>query len=140
VLNAAERLVVGRAADCDIQVRDLQVSRRHCLLIYREGKWQLHDLCSNNGTIVNGVAIQHAELKHGDQLRFGAALLTLIAAPQFHAASESPSARKDLAATGADDSHTTGLDQVPGALQEAETVHLVRDQETAGIRLRSTGR
>ncbi|HVW39270.1 MAG TPA: FHA domain-containing serine/threonine-protein kinase [Pirellulales bacterium] len=140
VLNVAERLVVGRAADCDIQVRDLQVSRRHCLLIYRDNKWQLHDLCSNNGTIVNGVAIQHAELKHGDQLRFGATILTLAATPQFPTASESRSALKELAATASDDSCTTGLDQPPGTLQEAETIHVVRDQETAGVQLRSPDR
>ena len=139
VLNAAERLVVGRAADCDIQVRDLQVSRRHCLLIYRENKWQLHDLCSNNGTIVNGVAIHHAELRHGDQLRFGATVLTLTAAPQFPAVSESPSALRDLSAVAPDDSRTTGLDQAPGVLQEAETVHVAQDQETAGVRLRPKG-
>lgn len=139
VLNPAERLVVGRAADCDIQVRDLQVSRRHCLLIYRDGKWQLHDLCSNNGTIVNGVAIQHAELKHGDQLRFGATILTLVAAPQFPAANESPSGLQDLTAMDADDFRATGIGQVPGPLQEAETIHLARDQETAGVRLRTKG-
>jgi pSer/pThr/pTyr-binding forkhead associated (FHA) protein len=140
VLNAAERLVVGRAADCDIQVRDLQVSRRHCLLVFRDGQWRLHDLCSNNGTIVNGVAVQQAELKHGDQLRFGTTVLTLVAAPQFSATSDSNSAPQDVAAIEGNDSLTTGLDQVPGALQEAETIHLARDQETAGVRLRAKGR
>ena len=124
VLNPVERLVVGRAADCDIQVRDLQVSRRHCLLSYREGKWQLHDLCSNNGTLVNGVAIQQAELKHGDQLRFGATVLTLAAAPQFAAASDTEA------------SCTTGLDGEPPALQDAETIHSAGDNETAGIQRR----
>lgn len=136
VLNAADRLVVGRAADCDIQVRDLQVSRRHCLLIYRDGKWQLHDLCSNNGTIVNGVAIQHAELKHGDQLQFGSTVLTLAAAPQFPAASASDVDSEKLAGIDEGGSCTTGLDQPPGVQQDAETVHLARDHETAGVRLR----
>lgn len=136
VLNAADRLVVGRAADCDIQVRDLQVSRRHCLLIYRDGKWQLHDLCSNNGTIVNGVAIQHAELKQGDQLRFGSTVLTLAASPQFPAASPLDVVSEKLAAIDEGGSCTAGLDQPPGALQDAETVHLARDHETAGVHLR----
>ncbi|HUY88437.1 MAG TPA: FHA domain-containing serine/threonine-protein kinase [Pirellulales bacterium] len=136
LLNAADRLVVGRAADCDIQVRDVQVSRRHCLLIYRDAKWHLHDLCSNNGTIVNGVAIQHAELKHGDQLRFGSTVLTLAAAPQFPAASQAASDSAKLVAIDEEGSHTTGLDQPPAVLQDAETIHFARDHETAGVRLR----
>lgn len=72
-------LVIGRAADCDIQVRDLRASRRHCALTYCDSKWFVQDLGSNNGTIVNGVAVEQAELRHGDLLRFGAVELTMVA-------------------------------------------------------------
>ncbi len=77
-----QSLVVGRAADCDIHVRDLQASRRHCALTHWRSKWFVDDLGSNNGTVLNGIAVQHAELKHGDQLQLGASTLTLIAPPR----------------------------------------------------------
>jgi serine/threonine-protein kinase len=77
-LGKTDRLVVGRAPDCDIQVKDLQVSRRHCLLIYQNSRWVLEDLGSNNGTLVNGVKIERAELKEGDEFRLGGTTLALV--------------------------------------------------------------
>jgi len=77
-LGETDRWVMGRAPDCDIQVKDSQVSRRHCVLTYLSSRWVLEDLGSNNGTLVNGVKIERAELKEGDEFRLGGTTLALV--------------------------------------------------------------
>ena len=54
-------LVLGRAAECDVQLDSLQhltmVSRRHCRIGAKRGvpnTWTVEDLGSANGTAVNG--------------------------------------------------------------------------------------
>jgi pSer/pThr/pTyr-binding forkhead associated (FHA) protein len=47
-------LVVGRDAACDIPLRIIIVSARHCELEFRDGHWFVQDLKSTNGTRVNG--------------------------------------------------------------------------------------
>jgi pSer/pThr/pTyr-binding forkhead associated (FHA) protein len=66
-------LVIGRAAECDLAVRDILLSRRHCRLepAGREG-WKVVDLRSRNGTTLNGEALTAARrLSDGDVLRLG---------------------------------------------------------------------
>src|SRR4051794_37407310 len=46
--------VVGRDADCNLQIDDERVSRRHALLRATEGAWSVADLRSKNGTQVDG--------------------------------------------------------------------------------------
>jgi pSer/pThr/pTyr-binding forkhead associated (FHA) protein len=55
VLSGA--VVVGRAPDCDVTVRDILLSRRHCKFEESGDVWLLTDLQSKNGTIVNGERI-----------------------------------------------------------------------------------
>jgi pilus assembly protein CpaF len=47
------------------------VSRRHARLVFRDGKWIIHDLESTNGTAVNGTYVGRCELYPGDQLVLG---------------------------------------------------------------------
>ena len=46
--------VVGRAADADVQIPAVSVSRRHCVLFVHQGKWAIADGGSSGGTLVNG--------------------------------------------------------------------------------------
>jgi pSer/pThr/pTyr-binding forkhead associated (FHA) protein len=66
-----ERCLVGRAKDCDVQIAERRLSRRHCEIIRDPSGFILQDLGSQNGTYVNRKRIQgsHA-LKHGDILNF----------------------------------------------------------------------
>jgi phosphoserine phosphatase RsbU/P len=61
--------VIGRRSDCQIFVPDMRVSRQHARLRRENGSWQLDDLGSNNGTFVNGARIQHALIKHQDEIQ-----------------------------------------------------------------------
>jgi DNA-binding response OmpR family regulator len=50
----AERVVLGRAAECDIVVEGRLVSRQHAVIARAGASFILEDLDSHNGTSVNG--------------------------------------------------------------------------------------
>lgn len=52
-----DELIIGRGADCHIQIDDRQVSRHHARLILSNGKVDLEDLSSKNGTFLAGKMI-----------------------------------------------------------------------------------
>lgn len=66
-----ERSLIGRAKDCDVQIAERRLSRRHCEIIRDGDRFVLQDLGSQNGTYVNRKRIQGSHLlKHGDILNF----------------------------------------------------------------------
>lgn len=69
---------VGREASNSITLSDPSVSRRHCLIKERAGKFEITDLNSFNGTFVNGVPIEQHPLEHGDQIAVGDILLLFL--------------------------------------------------------------
>lgn len=70
-------LTIGRHYACDIVLGNQTVSRHHACLIYRDGVWLLHDLQSTNGTLVNGVTVEHCVLHPGDEVVLGEERLTI---------------------------------------------------------------
>ncbi|MDX1965850.1 MAG: protein kinase [Planctomycetaceae bacterium] len=66
-----DRLLIGRGAECQLQVDDAAVSSRHCELRFDGYRWWLNDLHSRNGTSVNGVAVRQHELQSGDEISVG---------------------------------------------------------------------
>lgn len=56
---------------------DDTVSRRHAELRVRDGRWMVRDLGSINGTWLNGRRVGDAEVRPGDELRLGDAVLRL---------------------------------------------------------------
>jgi Nif-specific regulatory protein len=63
---------LGRDPTNAVAVADASVSRKHCLLRQEEdGRFQIKDLASRNGTQVNGVAVKEQWLRHGDQIATG---------------------------------------------------------------------
>ena len=73
VVNQAEFLI-GRGADCDLRLRDHEISRHHCIIRVVGGEATLVDLGSSNGTYLNGQRVRsQAPLHSGDELRLGAA-------------------------------------------------------------------
>ncbi|MCP9484529.1 MAG: FHA domain-containing protein [Gaiellaceae bacterium MAG52_C11] len=65
------RAVLGRSKECDVQVPDANVSRRHAELREEGGSWWLVDLDSTNGTELNGKRVQRAKLADGDRIGLG---------------------------------------------------------------------
>lgn len=72
----SDRMVIGRAPDCDIVIKDIFASWRHAIL-YRKGRrFFIEDNGSKNGTLVNSRRLRRRTiLKPGDQLLIGDTML-----------------------------------------------------------------
>jgi pSer/pThr/pTyr-binding forkhead associated (FHA) protein len=62
---------IGRRATSDIVLDDTTVSRRHALVLEREGEPVIADDRSLNGVYVNGLRVLEARLHNGDEVRIG---------------------------------------------------------------------
>src|SRR5690606_12431383 len=71
-------LLVGRAPDCAVRVRDPELSRRHCLISRQGEATRLQDLGSANGTFLHGRRVASAELRGGDVVTLGQVLLKFV--------------------------------------------------------------
>ena len=65
------RVVIGRSRDCDIQLADANVSRRHAELRQEGASYWIVDLGSTNGLEVNGKRVKRAKLRSGDTITLG---------------------------------------------------------------------
>jgi hypothetical protein len=65
------RVVLGRSRDCDIQLADANVSRRHAELRQEGASYWIVDLGSTNGIEVNGKRVKRAKLSDGDSFTLG---------------------------------------------------------------------
>ncbi len=66
-----ERITIGRSPDNMLQIDDASVSGRHAQLLLIDGRYQLKDLGSTNGTRVNSELVTDTFLRVGDRIRFG---------------------------------------------------------------------
>jgi pSer/pThr/pTyr-binding forkhead associated (FHA) protein len=64
-------ITIGRAPSNHIVIDHPAVSAQHALLLRVRDSYRLKDLNSTNGTQINGVLVTDAELKDGDEIRFG---------------------------------------------------------------------
>jgi len=62
---------IGRLADNVVAEDESSLSRKHCVIEFVEGAWQVRDLQSRNGTRVNGGKISKKRLAHLDVIRIG---------------------------------------------------------------------
>ena len=63
---------VGRDPANAVAIVDPSVSRKHCLLRrHEDGRFQIKDLDSRNGTLVNGLPVKEQWLRHGDEIATG---------------------------------------------------------------------
>ena len=68
---ARARLTIGRDPESDIYLNDMTVSRLHAVIEMHGNKVSVSDAGSLNGTYVNGVLVDGAELSHGDSVQIG---------------------------------------------------------------------
>ncbi|MCX5337050.1 MULTISPECIES: FHA domain-containing protein [unclassified Streptomyces] len=70
---------IGRAADSDLVIDDLVVSRRHAeLRAHPDGTYEIVDLGSHNGTYLNGGPVTRAQLGPGDVVGIGHSAFCLV--------------------------------------------------------------
>jgi len=70
------RVVIGRSRECDIQLADTNVSRRHAELRQEGATYWIVDLGSTNGLEVNGRRVKRAKLSDGDRITVGSTEVT----------------------------------------------------------------
>jgi pSer/pThr/pTyr-binding forkhead associated (FHA) protein len=70
------RVLLGRSRECDIQVEDPNVSRRHAELRQEGPSYWIVDLDSTNGVEVNGKRVKRAKLSSGDTFTVGSTEIT----------------------------------------------------------------
>jgi Protein of unknown function (DUF3662)/FHA domain len=70
------RIVIGRSRDCDVQLADANVSRRHAELRQEGAAYWIVDLGSTNGMEVNGKRVKRAKLESGDRITLGSTEVT----------------------------------------------------------------
>jgi pSer/pThr/pTyr-binding forkhead associated (FHA) protein len=68
---AGGRLVIGRSKECDVQLADPNVSRRHAEVQQDGSTWWLVDLDSTNGIEVRGKRVRRLRLEDGATFTIG---------------------------------------------------------------------
>ncbi|HXF70998.1 MAG TPA: DUF3662 and FHA domain-containing protein [Actinomycetota bacterium] len=71
----ADVVTVGRLPACDVVLPDPGVSRRHAEIRRTGDRFEIVDLGSTNGTMVNGRYVRAAELRDGDRVTIGGTIL-----------------------------------------------------------------
>jgi len=77
-IPAGPRTLIGRAPECDIFLDDVTVSRKHAVIVQRDGGFFVNDQGSLNGTFVNRKRVESAQLEDGDELQIGKYRLTFL--------------------------------------------------------------
>lgn len=71
ILVRKDNFAIGRARENDLQLLDLNVSRRHARLCCAQDLWFIQDLGSTCGTFVNRMPVQATRLRPGDLISIG---------------------------------------------------------------------
>jgi pSer/pThr/pTyr-binding forkhead associated (FHA) protein len=114
-------MVVGRQAECDLQLTEGHASRRHARFSLGDGAVWLEDLSSANGTFVNGAKISgKVKLTTGDRLRFDVEEFD-FKAPAAPVADEGKTHYREPAPAVVD-AESSGLYKRPGAWADPDAM------------------
>lgn len=70
-----DEYVIGRGAECHLVLPERQVSRQHVKILHDNGRYQLQDLGSKNGTHLNGKQVTGTvPLQDGDEIQIALAV------------------------------------------------------------------
>jgi len=86
VITVTGDFTVGRKKDNDLVIKDRHISGYHAKLVRLvDGAFELHDLDSSGGTVVNGESVKVHRLTSGDEIDFATvrAVFHYVAGPQF---------------------------------------------------------
>ena len=69
---------IGRQFDNHLVLEDNRVSRHHCQIRLRNGRFMIYDLNSTHGTFVNSTPVSETVLQHGDVISLGGVNLLYV--------------------------------------------------------------
>jgi len=85
----ADKMRIGRDADNEVVLHDPRISRHHAVITRKSEGFELEDLASANGVMVNGVRITTLHLlAEGDRLKLGDSELVFTQSPGASGLSE----------------------------------------------------
>lgn len=70
-----DNIIVGRQGDCDIQLKDEEISRKHFRIYFENNRCFIQDLGSTNGTYINKIKVDKYMLHPGDKIKAGQSLI-----------------------------------------------------------------
>lgn len=90
-VEPGEEVILGRSAECALQLPAAGASRRHASVGWSNGAVVLRDLGSTNGTYLNGQRVsQETALRSGDRIRIGGLEILYCCVEAGTAVSNSP--------------------------------------------------
>ena len=69
---------IGRELDNNLRLADPSISRHHCVIRQTGNGYEIQDLQSSNGVLLNGSRVQTAPLRDGDRVTLGQIQLTFM--------------------------------------------------------------
>jgi pSer/pThr/pTyr-binding forkhead associated (FHA) protein len=130
-----DKLIIGRGADCSLQIPAATVSRHHCELSLADDQLTVVDLNSSNGTFVNRERVADPTLlSAGDTLSVGPVVFTVVidGKPAEVTGKRAPSPKPKAAAAAAnDESASVDLDTLEAVddLEEVEEVEEIDETD-----------
>lgn len=130
-----DALVVGRGAECDVQLPDLRVSRQHCRLERRGDQLWIEDLGSRAGTRVNGRTLSAGvSLADRDLIELSEESRLVVhveAASGFGSSSAAGTLFRDAASMLVQRSHIEAASSEHDLRRHAERLHLLNEVHQA---------
>ena len=78
---SGDKFLIGRSESCQLRPKSDSISRKHCILVIRDGRLLIQDLKSRNGTYVNEKRLPSDRAKilsAGDSLKIGKLLFEVV--------------------------------------------------------------
>ena len=78
---SGDKFLIGRSESCQLRPKSDSISRKHCILVIRDGRVLIQDLKSRNGTYVNEKRLPSDRakiLEPGDSLKIGKLLFEVL--------------------------------------------------------------
>jgi pSer/pThr/pTyr-binding forkhead associated (FHA) protein len=77
----AERTLIGRSSECDIQLSDWRVAKTHAHVVRRGPRFLIEDLGTWGAIHVNGAPVKENMLREGDMIQIGGTRMTFRMLP-----------------------------------------------------------
>lgn len=78
-LDSNTSVVLGRSSRSDHKIPDELMSGTHCKITLRPPQLEVTDLESKNGTYLNGLRVEQADIFLGDEIKIGSTKITIVA-------------------------------------------------------------